>query len=231
MTVSNIIFDLDNTLYPSTAKMDRGITTRMMSCVADYFHVSYDEAIRLRDENLPHYSTTLEWLRAEGLTDTETYFKRVHPDDEADELPVDENLRPLLQSIGANKIVLTNAPREHADRVLSKLGISDLFTAVCDIRSCALMGKPYRGAYIAALNAAGGTVENTVFLDDMQKYTAGYTALGGTAVLVGNKNGHAILPELLQAKYFCGCAVKEGRTLQIKSIYNLPNLLHQLCDL
>lgn len=230
MTISHIIFDLDNTLYPSSAAMDKGITMRMMSAVADYFQVSYDEAVILRNKNLPRYSTTLEWLRAEGLTDTEAYFSRVHPENEADELSIDDKLRPLLQSIAADKVVLTNAPREHADRVLAKLKVRDLFKAVCDIRSCSLFGKPYRGAYIAALKAAGGSVEDTIFLDDAFKYTDGYAAMGGTAVAVGEKNGEHISLSLLEEKYMMQKG-KTGRTMQIKSIYGLPTLLHELCDL
>lgn len=228
MTISHIIFDLDNTLYPSSAEMDRGITRRMMAAVAEFFHVSYNEAIELRDKNLPRYSTTLEWLRASGLADTEAYFRTVHPDNEADELPLDSALRPLLLSINAKKTVLTNAPREHAARVLSKLGVADLFDAVCDIRSCGLNGKPYRGAYVAALKTAGGTVDDTIFLDDMYKYTDGYAAMGGIAVLVGKKNGHHLEKGLLEDKYFSGYQVAEGKTLRIESIYNLPTLLHEL---
>lgn len=227
MTVRHIIFDLDNTLYPSSAAMDRGITRRMMACVADHFGVGYDEAVKLRGANLPHYSTTLEWLRAEGLTDTEAYFARVHPDDEADELQGDDRLRPLLLSIAADKVVLTNAPREHADRVLAKLGAADLFKAVCDIRSCALMGKPYRGAYVAALEAAGGTIEDTIFLDDQFKYTDGFAALGGTAVAVGGKNGEHISRQLLEMKYVKS-RLCSGRVLHIETIYDLPALLKGL---
>ena len=73
------IFDLDNTLYPSSAQMDKGITTRMMNCVAEFFNTSYEEAVKIRAEHITNFSTTLEWLRSEGLTDIETYFSKVHP--------------------------------------------------------------------------------------------------------------------------------------------------------
>ena len=227
MIVKNIIFDLDNTLYSPTSAMDAGITSRMMQAVADFFGVDMDEAVSLRKKNLPRFSTTLEWLRSEGLSDVEAYFKKVHPDNEADELMPDPNLRPFLESIAQNKIVLTNAPREHADRVLLKLGVADLFPAVVDIRDCGLRGKPYAASYELALRKIGGGIDDTIFLDDQYKYTDGFEAIGGTALLVGNKNGTHLSPDSAvlrgQAK-----PPRPGRTVRIDSVYDLPKALDEL---
>jgi putative hydrolase of the HAD superfamily len=228
MFIRHLIFDLDNTLYSSTAAMDTGITSRMLSCVAEFFNISYDEAVILRKQKLPGFSTTLEWLRHEGFTDTEYYFKQVHPENEADELPADPNLRPLLASINISKSILTNSPKEHADRVLTKLNVSDLFTNVCDIRNCGLNGKPYAGAYRKALEICNGTIDDTIFFDDQYKYTDGYEALGGTAVIVGTENG----PHLHQDMTADGKSEEKqpphpGRTLHMPDIYALPTLLKQ----
>lgn len=230
MVITHLIFDLDNTLYSSTAAMDSGITFRMLSCVAEFFNISYDEAVVLRKQKLPGFSTTLEWLRREGFTDTEYYFARVHPENEADELPADPNLRPLLASINIPKSVLTNSPREHADRVLAKLNVSDLFTGVCDIRDCGLNGKPYAGAYLKALEKCGGSVDNTIFFDDQYKYTDGYEALGGTAVAVGTENGPHLRADMTAARENKQ-PPHPGRTLHMPCIYDLPALLKQMAGL
>ena len=226
MIVKKIIFDLDNTLYSPTSAMDSGITSRMMDAVADFLNVDLDEAARRRRERLPLFSTTLEWLRSEGLTDIEGYFKKVHPDNEADELPFDGALRPFLLSIEQKKIVFTNAPREHAQRVLSKLKIADLFDAVVDIRDCSLRGKPYASSYKMALEKCGGTIDDTIFLDDQYKYTDGFVSLGGTALLVGNKNGSHLSPE--SAAYNKEVPPHSGRTIKIDSVYDLPRILPAL---
>ena len=156
MSIEYLIFDLDNTLYPSSAQMDKGITTRMMNCVAEFFNTTYEEAVKIRAKNITNFSTTLEWLRSEGLTDIETYFSKVHPQNEADELQPDLNLRPYLESIRLPKIILTNAPKEHAERVLNKLGIADLFLDICDIRCSDFYGKPYPLSFEIALQKIGG---------------------------------------------------------------------------
>ena len=226
MIVKNIIFDLDNTLYSPTSDMDAGITRRMMDAVADFLGMDLDAASELRHKNVPYYSTTLEWLRSRGLTDVEGYFAKVHPDNEADELAYDKDLRSFLQSIEQKKIVLTNAPREHADRVLEKLKIADLFSAVVDIRACGLLGKPYANSYKIALEKCGGTIDDTIFLDDQYKYTDGFEALGGTALLVGNKNGSHLRPD--SAAVNKELPPHPGRTIKIESVYDLPRIISSL---
>ena len=226
MSIEYLIFDLDNTLYPSSAQMDKGITTRMMNCVAEFFNTSYEEAVKIRAEHITNFSTTLEWLRSEGLTDIETYFSKVHPQNEADELQPDTKLRPFLEAISLPKIILTNAPREHAQRVLDKLQIADLFIDICDIRSSNFYGKPYPLSFEIALQKIGGTIKNSLFIDDMQKYVDGYTTLGGTAVLVGNKNGKPLEKDAKPMQAIQN--KKQGTLYKIQNIYELTDLLDKL---
>jgi len=229
MKFTHLLFDMDNTLYPASSAMDKGITRRMLECVADFFHCDMEKAVELRAEKIVHYSTTLEWLRAEGMNDVEGFLAHVHPSYEADELPPQPGLREFLISLDMPMSVLTNAPHEHADTVLGKLGIADLFEAVTDIRDAGFNGKPYPDAYLAALHKVGAEVENTLFLDDMQKYTDGWVALGGTAVLIGSPNGKP-LAEDAKSMIAARSANKTGRlgkTVRMGSIYELPDFLKQ----
>ena len=218
---------MDNTLYPASSDMDKGITRRMLECVADFFHCNMEEATALRAERIVHYSTTLEWLRAEGLTDVEGFLAHVHPDNEADELQPQPALRDFLISLNMPMSILSNAPHEHADRVLEKLGVADLFEAVTDIRDAGFDGKPYPGSYLAALKKVGADIENTLFLDDMQKYTDGWVALGGTAVLIGDKNGKPLTEDakaMIEARK-ANTTGKTGCTLRLNSIYEIGTIL------
>ena len=226
MKIEHIIFDLDNTLYSSTENMDKGISRRMLECVKEFFNISMEEAITLRHNNIQFFSTTLEWLRNSGMTDVEWFFKKVHPENEADELPEQPELREFLLSLNIPKSILTNAPHEHADRVLKKLGIADLFECVTDIRDGNFYGKPYERAYRAALKKVGANVSETVFLDDLQKYTDGWNALGGTAILIGPTNG---LPLADDAKAMTNKDRSTwGKTIRLNSIYQLPDILGDL---
>lgn len=227
MNYKHLLFDMDNTLYPASSDMDKGITRRMLECVADFFHCNMDKAITLRSERIVHYSTTLEWLRAEGMTDIEGFLAHVHPDNEADELQPQPKLRDFLISLNMPMSILTNAPHEHADRVLAKLGVADLFEAVTDIRDAGFNGKPYPDAYLAALRKVGANLEDTLFLDDMQKYTDGWVALGGTAVLVGSPNGKPLAEDarsMMEARK-ANKTGKPGKTIRLDSIYEMRGLL------
>lgn len=230
MKFKHLLFDMDNTLYPASSDMDKGITRRMLECVADFFNCDIQKAMELRSQGIVHYSTTLEWLRAQGMTDFEGFLRHVHPDNEADELLPQPRLREFLLSLPYPKSILTNAPHEHSDRVLEKLGVADLFMAVTDIRDANFYGKPYPDAYFAALKKAGTGIEDTLFLDDMQKYTDGWTALGGTAVLIGSPNGKALAPDarpMIEARK-ANKNLPQGKTIRLQSIYQLPQLLSEL---
>lgn len=227
MKYTHLLFDMDNTLYPASSAMDKGITRRMLECVADFFQCTMDEAIALRSERIVHYSTTLEWLRSEGFTDIEGFLAHVHPSNEAEELPPQPGLRDFLISLNMPMSILTNAPHEHADTVLGKLGIADLFEAVTDIRDAGFNGKPYPDSYMAALKKVGATIENTLFLDDMQKYTDGWVALGGTAVLIGSPNGKPLAEdaESMKKARAANTSGKTGKTIRMKSIYEIKGIL------
>lgn len=230
MTFKHLLFDLDNTLYPADSAMNDAIQIRMLECVADFFNCTLEEARALKKERIVHYSTTLEWLRSEGLTDVEGFLAHVHPEDEADSLKPIAGLREYLQTLPLPMSILTNSPIEHARRVVEKLGISDLFMAITDIRDAGFKGKPYSNSYLAALAKSGTSVDETLFLDDMRKYTDGWCALGGTSILVGDDNGKPLAADAKaledSARNITG-AVKTGPTIKMQSIYELKKFLEK----
>ena len=103
----------------------------------------------------------------------------------------------------------------------------DLFIAVTDIRDANFFGKPYPDAFEAALRKAGSRVQDTLFLDDMQKYTDGWVALGGTAVLIGDKNGKPLSDdaESMKKARAANKTGKIGKTIRMKSIYEIKDIL------
>lgn len=213
MQIRHLLFDMDNTLYPASSAMDRGISERMSRFVADFIGVSLEEGSRLRRAGLESCGTTLGWLcRDYGLTDTEAFFAAVHPASEIAELDFDPELRPFLESLDMPMTVLTNAPYVHAERVLRFFNILDLFTGVHTIESNSLCGKPYAQAYYTAVRSAGYTIEDTAFFDDHLKYIDGYVQLGGVGVWVRPDSGSEI-PE--HAKAYP----------HLPSIYQIPQVL------
>ena len=150
--IKNLIFDLDRTVYPAHCEMSNSISFLIKKYASDFWHVDFEEGAKLRSAAVRKFGTTLDWLvEAGGFTDIEDYFAAVHPADECKGLYPLPGLRPLLTSLPQTKVILTNSPYEHADRVLSFLGVRDLFCAICDIRMNKLKGKPAATAYEKAL--------------------------------------------------------------------------------
>ncbi len=193
--VRALLFDLDNTLYSEATGIETGVAQRMNQFVAETLGLSVPEAMKYRREHAKPYGTTLEWLmREKGFTEPERYFSFIHPKGEEDCLEPDHVLRLLLNEIPLPKAVLTNAPMDHAIRILEKLEIADCFVGVYDIWFNNLLGKPNRDAYLRVLKAAGFTLEETLFIDDLPKYVKGYIDLGGQAILKDEMNRFVDLP-------------------------------------
>jgi putative hydrolase of the HAD superfamily len=187
--ITRLLFDLDNTLYPAKYGLEKRVTRRLIAFIAGYLQLSLDEAARERRERAGFYGTTLEWLMAEkGLSNPDAYFRAIHPEDEAELLEEDPELRSFLEGLRLPMAILTNSPMEHAERILSKLNIGDLFTHVFDIRSNRFRGKPDPEVFRRALDMLGSKPETTLFVDDYPKYAGGFLALGGRGVLLDEFN-------------------------------------------
>jgi putative hydrolase of the HAD superfamily len=193
--ITCLLFDLDNTLYSCRWGLEEGVRRRMQEFSAAFLGVSPEEAWRQRMTGGGRYGTNLEWLMEEkGFTDVESYLAAVHPRDEADCLPPDPALRAFLADIPLPKAILTNSPREHTDLILRRLGVTDMFTRVFDIRENNFKGKPRREAFTYALDALGTAAEAALFVDDAPRYVGGFIGLGGRGLLLDETDAHPHFP-------------------------------------
>jgi putative hydrolase of the HAD superfamily len=186
-----LLLDLDNTLYSRRYGLENEIYSRILEFAGAYLGKSTDEVRRLRETAKKQYGTCLEWLRAEkGFTDVETYLAAVHPPGEVDSLVPDLALRDFLSGISIPKAILTNSPREHADAVLDKLGLTGLFTHIFDIRSCNFLGKPRREVFDNVLRTLCISAGEILFIDDYPFYAEGFAALGGKVLVLDEDDIH-----------------------------------------
>jgi len=186
-----LLFDLDNTLYSSRWGLEDNVKRRIGEFAAGYLGITPEAFWSQRMALIHRYGTCLEWLMAEkGFTDVEDYLAAVHPPDEADSLTSDAGLRAFLSGISLPKAILTNSPREHADLILSKLGLGDIFTHIFDVRQCGFLGKPRREVYENALKVMGVSALEVLFIDDSPLYVEGFIVLGGNGVLFDENDVH-----------------------------------------
>lgn len=204
-----LLFDLDNTLYPSSNPMESEIVSRMNEYTARFLNLSVEEALDRRRAEMPRHGTTLEWLMAEyGFDDPEDYLAAVHPEGEESCIDPDPALGDYLRSLPYPKVVFTNSTREHADRVLGRLGFPEVFQGIFDIRFNQFKGKPHPAAGLRVCSALGVKPSETLLVDDLPRYVRGYLECGGNGVLLDDRNRHP-----------------DYDNLRIASLYDLAGLL------
>lgn len=144
--VSTWVFDLDNTLYPPSARLFDLIEVRMTAWMMEELNVNRSEADRLRLEYWKAHGTTLAGLIREHGVDPATYLDDVH-DISMDSLTSDPELAARIRALPGRRIVYTNACAPYAERVLDARGLSGIFDAVYGVEHADFQPKPDRAAF------------------------------------------------------------------------------------
>jgi putative hydrolase of the HAD superfamily len=178
------LFDLDNTLYPPEAEFMGLIEKRMTEFVARETGLPRPEALALQKRYYHEHGTTLAGLMAGHGVDPEAFLTEVH-DVSTDGLTPDPALRTALAGLPGRRLVFTNGDARHADRVLDKLALADLFEAVFHIAAADYVPKPAPATFDKMVAAHAIDPAATAFFEDSEKNLAPAAALGMTTVLVG----------------------------------------------
>lgn len=179
------IFDLDNTLYPASARLFDKIDAKMGAYIAAKFDVDLVEARRIQKGYFHGHGTTLAGLMAEHDVDPHAFLDFVH-DIEMDVLEENAPLAAAIARLPGRKIVFTNADTPYATRVLGRLGLGESFEAIHDIHAMDLLPKPQASAYAGLCAAFDIVPEQAIFFEDMARNLAPAKAIGMTTVWVDN---------------------------------------------
>lgn len=179
------IFDLDNTLYPSSARLFDQIDARMTGFIADKFQVDHIEARRIQKGYFHAHGTTLAGLMAEHDVDPHAFLEHVH-DIEMDVLEENAPLAAAIARLPGRKLVFTNADTPYASKVLAKLGLGESFEAIHDVHAMALVPKPQPSAYAGLCAAFDLDPTACLFAEDMARNLAPAKAIGMTTLWVDN---------------------------------------------
>jgi putative hydrolase of the HAD superfamily len=179
------IFDLDNTLYPASCDLFAQIDVRMTDYVGRFLGVDPIEAKRLQKEHYRVHGTTLTGLMKLHDLEPEDYLAFVHDIDLSGLVP-DPELSRGLERLPGKRFVFTNGCRNHAARVLERLGLSHLFDAIWDIRAIDYRPKPDAHAYRQVLAKSGVLASASAMFDDIARNLVEAHMLGLTTVWLKN---------------------------------------------
>jgi putative hydrolase of the HAD superfamily len=184
-----LFLDLDDTLYPSSAGLWEAIGDRILSYMVDVVGVPGDRAPTLRDEYFRAYGTTLTGLRIHQAIDPLEYLHYVHDVPLERYLSPDPAARAILAATPLRRVVFTNSDRRHTDRVLARLGLTDVIDQIIDIIDLDWIPKPDEAAYMKAMAlVAEPDPRACLLLDDLVRNLLPAERLGMTGVLVGRKD-------------------------------------------
>ena len=140
------IFDLDNTLYPAECNLFAQVDQRMGDYISKALGVPFPYARHLQKSYYRQFGTTLSGLMQVHKMQPEPFLDYVH-DIDLSGLPEMPELRQAIARLPGRRLIFTNGSRKHAECVMEKLGLRDLFEDICDITACGFVPKPERAAF------------------------------------------------------------------------------------
>ncbi|GGO26294.1 pyrimidine 5'-nucleotidase [Gemmobacter aquaticus] len=166
------VFDLDNTLYPPSARLFDQIEQRMTQYVMRELGVPNTEADRLRQHYWQLYGTTLAGLMAEHSVDPHAYLHEVH-DIDFGVLSPDATLAARISALPGRRIVYTNGSAPYAEKVLAARGLGETFDAIYGVEHAGFRPKPDRAAFETVFAVDGlDPTRAAMFEDDPRNLAA-----------------------------------------------------------
>jgi putative hydrolase of the HAD superfamily len=184
--IRTILFDLDDTLYPRQAGVMGQIGTLMLRYIRSRFGLSAEEAEELRMHYFQTYGTTMRGLQVNHQIDPDEFLHYVHDIPLHRYLQTNPELDEVLSTIPQEKVIFTNASREHAERVLDQLGIRHHFARIIDVRDMDYESKPQPRAYRRVCEILGVEPQECVLVEDNLRNLRPAKELGMTTILIGD---------------------------------------------
>jgi putative hydrolase of the HAD superfamily len=183
------IFDLDNTLYPSSANLFGLMDIRMASYVAKSLSISLDEARIVQKRYFVDHGTTLAGLMINAQIDPSDYLTYVH-DVALDRLKPDAELAANIAALPGRKLIFTNADAPYARRVLERRGLQDCFEAIFDIHDADYAPKPDAAPYATFCSRFDVDPARAIMFEDMARNLRPAKGLGMGTVWINNGSEH-----------------------------------------
>lgn len=177
------IFDLDNTLYPSTCDLFSQVNRRIQDYIGDFLELSPAEARALQHRYRREYGASMRGLMVNHDMEPQAFLAYVHDIDFAP-VPSWPALDRALARLPGRKLVFTNASADYAGKVLARLGVTHHFAAIFDVIAAGFMPKPQPAAYHSLIERHDVDPARAIFFEDMARNLEPAAELGMTTVLV-----------------------------------------------
>jgi putative hydrolase of the HAD superfamily len=166
--ISTWIFDLDNTLYSADSGIFQQVHTLMSKFVSTHLNIDIKKATELQRKYYRQHGTTLRGLMDNHNVDPDHFLSEVHQLDYSIVGP-NFKLNRELKKLKGRKIIYTNANRQHANDILIRLELTNVFDEIFDIKTANYIPKPEASPYEQIISEFNIDPITTIMFDDIAK--------------------------------------------------------------
>ena len=170
-----LLLDLDGVCYGkhnnySLERVFGQVSKRMTMFISERLKINTEEAKKLQTNYFYKYNTSLNGLMIHHNIPPEEFLKYVHTID-LSFMKEDKVMRNELEKLDMEKFIFTNGSAEHAENILTHLGVYDLFgrDKVFDIKDAKYVPKPEAKTFDLMVKKFGIEPKKTIYVEDIAK--------------------------------------------------------------
>ena len=170
-----LLLDLDGVCYGShngypLEKVFGLVSKRMTLFIQEKLGLNEKKAKELQTNYFYKYNTSLNGLMLHHNVIGDEFLKYVH-DIDISFMKEDKIMRNELENLNMEKFIFTNGSAEHAQNILTRLGVYDLFgkEKVFDIKDAGYVPKPEAQTFDLMVKKFGINPKETIYIEDIAK--------------------------------------------------------------
>ena len=170
-----LLLDLDGVCYGShngypLEKVFGLVSKRMTLFIQEKLGLDEKKAKELQTNYFYKYNTSLNGLMLHHNVIGDEFLKYVH-DIDISFMKEDKIRRNELENLNMEKFIFTNGSAEHAQNILTRLGVYDLFgkEKVFDIKDAGYIPKPEAQTFDLMVKKFGINPKETIYIEDIAK--------------------------------------------------------------
>ena len=170
-----LLLDLDGVCYGShngypLEKVFGLVSKRMTLFIQEKLGLDEKKAKELQTNYFYKYNTSLNGLMLHHNVIGDEFLKYVH-DIDISFMKEDKIMRNELENLNMEKFIFTNGSAEHAQNILTRLGVYDLFgkEKIFDIKDAGYVPKPEAQTFDLMVKKFGINPKETIYIEDIAK--------------------------------------------------------------
>ena len=170
-----LLLDLDGVCYGShngypLEKVFGLVSKRMTLFIQEKLGLDEKKAKELQTNYFYKYNTSLNGLMLHHNVIGDEFLKYVH-DIDISFMKEDKIMRNELENLDMEKFIFTNGSADHAQNILTRLGIYDIFgkEKVFDIKDAGYVPKPEAQTFDLMVKKFGIKPKETIYIEDIAK--------------------------------------------------------------